>query len=133
VLYLFGGGGIPLKRPVVQQLDSFFYIRFNPLNTDLNPICHLLALLGAHHILHVSGLRVNIDVRDILRLEVSPALPPQYPGCSSSYLHLSLIQKIHGWHNFETFFSKPLTKDTKFQLCIFHLPLFEIKKKRLEN
>ena len=25
----------------------------NPLNAKLNPICHLLALLGAHHILHV--------------------------------------------------------------------------------
>ena len=32
---------------------------FNPLNADLNPICHLLALLGAHHIFHVSGLRVK--------------------------------------------------------------------------
>jgi hypothetical protein len=31
----------------------------NPLNADLNPICHLLALLGAHHILHVSRIRVN--------------------------------------------------------------------------
>jgi hypothetical protein len=31
----------------------------NLLNAKLNPICHLLALLGAHHILHVSGLRVN--------------------------------------------------------------------------
>ena len=31
----------------------------NPLNAELNPICHLLALLGAHHILHVSGIRVN--------------------------------------------------------------------------
>jgi hypothetical protein len=31
----------------------------NPLNTELNPICHLLALLGAHHILHVSRVRVN--------------------------------------------------------------------------
>ena len=31
----------------------------NPLNAQLNPICHLLALLGAHHIFHVSGLRVN--------------------------------------------------------------------------
>ena len=30
----------------------------NPLNTDLNPICHLLALLGAHHILHVSRIGV---------------------------------------------------------------------------
>jgi hypothetical protein len=31
----------------------------NPLNAELKPICHLLALLGAHHILHISGLRVN--------------------------------------------------------------------------
>ena len=32
---------------------------FNPLNAELNPICRLLALLGAHHILHVSRIRVN--------------------------------------------------------------------------
>jgi len=32
---------------------------FNTLNAELNPICHLLALLGAHHILHVSGIRVK--------------------------------------------------------------------------
>ena len=31
----------------------------NPLNTELNPICYLLALLGAHHFLHVSRIRVN--------------------------------------------------------------------------
>ena len=31
----------------------------NPLNTELNPICHRLALLGAHHILHISRIRVN--------------------------------------------------------------------------
>ena len=31
----------------------------NPLNAKLNPICHLLALLGAHHILHVSRVRVK--------------------------------------------------------------------------
>ena len=32
---------------------------FNPLNTELNPTCHLVALLGAHHILHVSRIRVK--------------------------------------------------------------------------
>jgi hypothetical protein len=32
---------------------------FNLLNTELNPICQLLALLGAHHILHVNRIRVN--------------------------------------------------------------------------
>jgi hypothetical protein len=33
---------------------------FNPLNAELNPICHLLALLGANHILHFSRIRVNL-------------------------------------------------------------------------
>jgi len=31
----------------------------NPLNSELNLICNLLALLRAHHILHVSRARVN--------------------------------------------------------------------------
>jgi len=31
----------------------------NPLNPELNPICHLLALLEAHPILHVSRIRVK--------------------------------------------------------------------------
>jgi hypothetical protein len=35
------------------------YLIFNPLNAELNPTCHLLALLGAHTILDVSGGRVN--------------------------------------------------------------------------
>jgi hypothetical protein len=35
-------------------------VLFNPLNAELIPICHLLALLGAHHIFHVSGLRVKL-------------------------------------------------------------------------
>jgi len=33
---------------------------FNPLNPELNPICYLLALLGAHHFLHVSRIRVKL-------------------------------------------------------------------------
>jgi hypothetical protein len=32
----------------------------NLLNGELNPICLLLALLGAHHILHVSRIGVNV-------------------------------------------------------------------------
>ena len=31
----------------------------NPLNAELNPICHLLALLGVHHFLHFSRVRVK--------------------------------------------------------------------------
>ena len=32
----------------------------NPSNPELNPICYLLALLGAHHFLHVSRIRVKL-------------------------------------------------------------------------
>ena len=34
-------------------------ITFNPLNVELNPICHLLALLGGATIVVVSRLRVK--------------------------------------------------------------------------
>jgi len=36
------------------------YYVINPLNPELNPICYLLALLGAHHFLHVSRIRVKL-------------------------------------------------------------------------
>jgi hypothetical protein len=32
---------------------------FNPLNANLNPTCHLLTLLAAHPILHISRIRVK--------------------------------------------------------------------------
>jgi hypothetical protein len=53
----FPSGSLVLLQPqeLVQLSDSWF----NPLNVQLNPICHLLALLGAHPILHVSRIRVK--------------------------------------------------------------------------
>jgi len=39
-------------------LSFYGFTDINPLNAGLNPICHLLTLLGAHHILHVSRIRV---------------------------------------------------------------------------
>ena len=38
--------------------SKLFYC-INPLNAELNPICYLLALLGAHHFLHVNRIRVK--------------------------------------------------------------------------
>jgi hypothetical protein len=32
----------------------------NPLNAELNPICHLLALLEAHPILKISRIKVKL-------------------------------------------------------------------------
>ena len=34
----------------------------NPLNHELNPICYLLALLGAHHFLHDNRIRAKFSV-----------------------------------------------------------------------
>jgi len=46
------------KRPL-PTTDNFKNEGFNPLNVELNPICHFLALLGPHPIFHVSRIRVN--------------------------------------------------------------------------
>ena len=42
-------------------MHSFLLIYFNinPLNAELNPIGHLLALLGVPHILHIGRIRVK--------------------------------------------------------------------------
>ena len=42
-------------RPILRPTST----SFNPLNAELNPIRHLLALVGARHIVHVSRIRVN--------------------------------------------------------------------------
>jgi folylpolyglutamate synthase/dihydropteroate synthase len=40
-------------------LVGIYTVIIEPFNPELNPICHLLALLGAHHILHISRIKVN--------------------------------------------------------------------------
>ena len=37
----------------------------NPLNAELNPIRHLLALVGARHIVHVSRIRANCEAQSV--------------------------------------------------------------------
>ena len=46
-------------------------LELNTLNAKLNHICDLLALLLAHHIFHVSRIRVNI-VFNPLNAELNP-------------------------------------------------------------
>jgi len=47
-----------VRQPFDQVLTCLYSI--NPLKPELNPICYLLALLGAHHFLHVSRIRVKL-------------------------------------------------------------------------
>ena len=55
----------PLKNIAtnIHKIHTSFVYKFlilNPLNPELNPICYLLALLGGHHFLHVSRIRVKL-------------------------------------------------------------------------
>jgi len=50
------------KTPSSKRLGEFLE-KLKPLNAELNPICHLLALLGVHHFLHVSRIRVKTHYR----------------------------------------------------------------------
>ena len=49
-------GNVLFEGRTMKELQ---FLKINPLNAELNPICHLLALLGAHHILHISVVRVK--------------------------------------------------------------------------
>jgi len=51
---------LPQRQPFSHSSTARHNKSLNTLNAQLNPICHLLALLGAHHILHVSRIRVNM-------------------------------------------------------------------------
>ena len=58
---------------VVKNIDEFVsnseLHSINPLNTELIPIHHLIVLLGAHHIVHVSRVRVNTRHRSDLHIK----------------------------------------------------------------
>ena len=58
-------GNINRDRYLVTVVNEFLII--NHLNAELNPIHHLLALVGARHIFHVSRIRVNT-----LKAELNP-------------------------------------------------------------
>ena len=57
----------PLLAKLVDSSTTFSI--FNRLNAELNPFCHLLALLEAHHILHVSRVRVNLMTSPMTSME----------------------------------------------------------------
>jgi len=70
IIYLLNASYRPniLRSYQIQTLDEVAFIivseiinkSLNPLNPELNPICYLLALLGAHHFLHVGRIRVKL-------------------------------------------------------------------------
>ena len=59
-----------LARYSVECRLATIFRHFNPLNAELNPIYHLLALLGVHHFLHVSRIRVKSLILRLLILYI---------------------------------------------------------------
>jgi hypothetical protein len=51
--FFFVGNDTAVENSIITNM-------INSLNAELNSICHLLALLGAHPILHVSRIRVKL-------------------------------------------------------------------------
>jgi len=80
----------------------------NPLNAELNLIYHLLALLGAHHILHVSSIRFK-SVKFTLKYTII------------SLLHVSVFNDHHqgalSVPNGNYIYVKTLGKITSCVLC----------------
>jgi hypothetical protein len=56
---------------VVLDCVNYYHYITNPLNAEINPICHLLALLGGATIVNVSRLRVKSS-------NITRCLPSRY-------------------------------------------------------
>jgi len=50
----------PSFTPIQNNRQNYSSVYLNPLKPELNPICYLLALLGAHHFLRLSRIRVKL-------------------------------------------------------------------------
>jgi len=65
--YLTLGSGGLNPEGIRKTYPRSYHAFINPLNAELNPICYLLALLGAHHFLHVSRIRVkSLTLRQLM-------------------------------------------------------------------
>jgi len=78
------GWGLPADVTKLQNFMSRF--SFNPLNAGLNPICHLRALLWAHHIIHISRVRVIISLTTWWNMVVWHEIIPTAVGHSDMTL-----------------------------------------------
>ena len=75
------------------QLSHWFrlytIIKCNLLNAELHSMCHLLALLGTHHNLHVSRLRVNIlKCPHVVRIRLFLLVFISFMSCFMSFVSI---------------------------------------------
>jgi hypothetical protein len=93
------------RQLVAETFNNYFTSiaeNINPLNAELNPIRHLLALLGAHHILHVSRVRVKTTDRNAY---IQNKNTPDTANTDTSSQYVKEVKKLR----YTTFQSKPTT------------------------
>ena len=73
-----------IKNSVQQNAE---FLNVNLLNSELNPICYLLALLGAHHFLHVSRIKVKLLTFRLLMSYIYGALILDVSRSHTTTLH----------------------------------------------
>ena len=83
----------------------------NPLNAELNPVRHLLAVVGAHHIVHVSRLRVKLD--RYCGILVSDALIQVHGYCNIRWI---VCPTSECWNSEYTVRKKAATSSSKLLL-----------------
>ena len=103
---------------------------FNPLNAELNPICHLLALLGVHHFLHVSRIRVKIHYLPTAFRSSMWSLTVSYPPLTHVYsfalqilLHYSHIINLFVYLFIYLYYLKPRTLHVRQITLVFNKKL----------
>jgi hypothetical protein len=74
---------------------------FNPLNSKLNPICHFLALSGAHPILHVSRIRVKLAGASVRSTTGSWGL--RISGSNAGYTMFRVVWRVLATHSIRQF------------------------------
>jgi hypothetical protein len=79
----------------LQKCKEYLYFVINPLNAELNPICHLLALLGGATIVVFSRLRVKHGIeKNIKKLKL--LTKNRYKFCIHYNIDVSYIQSLLG-------------------------------------
>jgi hypothetical protein len=85
---------------------------FNSLNAELNPICHLLVLVGAHHIVHVNRVRVNnsfstatVVTRTPRSLRFKRTLPVMFNSVLVTSNHWRLCQTVFEFNTIHRHFA----------------------------
>jgi len=96
----------PAANPVTNCIQSTPTHPINPFNAELHPICHLLALLGAHLNFHVSRIRVKYHFNIVL--------PSASRSKNVSFLHTNLLQYLRRFYVEDDCYNLPRNAATFF-------------------